>query len=598
MMSDATTLIPLSKGGVRWWIAPDYRDLLLGPAGLRLEEWLRNGQAHIVKKGVHRQVYRVELPGLAFFLKHNRVPDWKTWVRQTVRPSKARIEYDRICAVASRGVSTVEPLGLGEELAFLGAGESMLITRSLEDTQQLNSFMATTLMKMEPARRTALRHQLAIEIGKLVARLHEAGIQHKDLHPANILVRLEEGDRLVLFLIDLNAVCVSGSLQWPASRENLIILNRWFVPRSSRSDRLRFWRAYFLERQLGTWSQGVAGPRHHLRMAQDLERRTWTSNLHFWKDRDRRYLRTNRYFQRIRGQGIAGHAVSDLDAQQLQALLSDPDEPFRRSGVPLLKDSPSSTVVELEMLVDGRPRRVIYKRFRVTAWSGPWVMLVRPSAALRSWMYGQGFRDRCLPTARPLAVLHRRRSGLSYEGYLLTEKIENAHDLHGMLADIAPRPRRERQAILRRRIDEIARVIRELHRRHLSQRDLKATNILVSRDYRRPTSPYQPVVLNSAIDLISNFLPIPTTAVWLIDLVGVQTFRRLPRSRRVQNLARLNASFVRDPSLTLSDRLRFLRIYLQWGLRGRVGWKKWWREIAEATRRKVVRNLRVGRPLE
>jgi len=43
--------------------------------------------------------------------------------------------------------------------------------------------------------------------------------------------------------------------------------------------------------------------------------------------------------------------------------------------------------------------------------------------------------------------------------------------------------------------------------------------------------------------------------------------------------------------------LRFLRVYLRWGLRGRSGWKRWWRQIAEATAHKVQRNLHKGRPL-
>src|SRR5439155_3212374 len=122
----------------------------------------------------------------------------------------------------------------------------------------------------------------------------------------------------------------------------------------------------------------------------------------------------------------AGHTVSDLDPAAVAALTANPDEPFRRPGVKLLKDSRSSTVAELELTVGGVPRRVIYKRFRVTAWSDPRANLVRRSPALRSWVYGHGLRERCLPTARPLAVLHRRRRGLSYEGYLLTEKIEGA----------------------------------------------------------------------------------------------------------------------------------------------------------------------------
>jgi hypothetical protein len=65
----------------------------------------------------------------------------------------------------------------------------------------------------------------------------------------------------------------------------------------------------------------------------------------------------------------------------------------------------------------------------------------------------------------------------------------------------------------------------------------------------------------------------------------------------VQNLARLHASFHRLPGVSRTDKLRFLRVYLAWGLRGRLGWKRWWAQVEAATRAKVARNLRNGRPL-
>src|SRR5262249_3834583 len=152
-----------------------------------------------------------------------------------------------------------------------------------------------------------------------------------------------------------------------------------------------------------------------------LEKGTWESNYRFWRSRDRRCRATNKYYRHVCSRGTAGFAVTDLDAAALDALLADPDEPFRRPGVRLLKDSPSSTVAEPDLPVAGVSRRVIYKRFRVTTWRDPWAALVRPSPALRSWVQGHGLRERGLPTARPLAVFHRRRHGLSYEGYLVTE---------------------------------------------------------------------------------------------------------------------------------------------------------------------------------
>jgi serine/threonine protein kinase len=189
---------------------------------------------------------------------------------------------------------------------------------------------------------------------------------------------------------------------------------------------------------------------------------------------------------------------------------------------------------------------------------------------------GHALLVRCLPTPRPLAVWHRYRRGLPREGYLLTEKVADALDLRAFVEHLQKLPAAERQTHLRRLIDQTAHLLATLHQRRLSHRDLKAANWLVSG---------------------VSTLGASEVSLHLIDLVGVRRVAKLRRARRVQNLARLNTSFLHHPGITHADRLRFLRVYLRWGLRGRGGWKVWWRQIAEATAHKVQRNLRKGRPL-
>src|SRR5579862_1964957 len=236
-------------GDVRWQVAPALAEHLLGPDGLRLEEWLQKGQATVIKQGPHRVVHRVALvDGQVIYIKHNLIPDFRSLMRQLVRPSKARMEFDRAVAVAARGVPTTAPLALGERLGLLGSGDSYLVTRALEGTETLNSFLAaafgnppTDVGGSPSAGHARLRQQMAKALGRFVAHLHDSGIRHNDLHAANILVQLTDDDQLRLYLIDLGAARLGPRLPWPASLENLILFTRWFVPRSNRADRLRFW---------------------------------------------------------------------------------------------------------------------------------------------------------------------------------------------------------------------------------------------------------------------------------------------------------------------------------------------------------------------
>ena len=579
-------LLAIAAGSFCWRLRPDLARQL-GPAGMRLEDWLRSGRATVVKQGPHRIVYRVALEQVTFYVKHNLTPDRITWMRQLIRRSKARREYDSALEVAARGVPTAVPLAWAQQRGLFSAGESLLVTLSLDDTQPLNLFVHHVLPAMTPVRQARVRQRLAEALGRLLARMHQAGIRHNDLHAGNLLLRLDADDTPHLFLIDLNDVHFGPALTWRQSFDNLVILNHWFVTQAGRADRMRFLVSYLRERPmpLGV-SQDVRDPLVRW-WARRLEQATWQSLQRLWRRRDRRCLVDNRYYRRLDAEHATGHAVTDLDADLTATLLADPDAPFRRTDTVVLKRSTTTTIVEFTGRVNGRATRLVYKRLAVKKASTPLSSLVRMPPALRSWQQGQGFRERGLPTARPLLVLHRRRHGLFFEGYLLSEKIEHAQHLHDGLDSLRHLTAAERRRLLRGRINLVAQAVRELHDRQLSHRDLKANNILLALPgHETPAHPPWPG---------PSLLPATRTGIWFLDLVGAVVHGTLPVSRRIQNLARLNASFHERPELTRTDRLRFLRAYLQWGLLGQCGWKTWWKSVALATQAKLERNQRIGR---
>jgi tRNA A-37 threonylcarbamoyl transferase component Bud32 len=557
------TPLAITIGPMRWTVHPEWRDRLLGPQGLRLDEWLRTGQAEVVKHGPHRTVYRIALPSTTgasqvVYLKHNRPWNLRAWLRELIRPPKSRIEYDQAREIAARGIDTVEPLAVGEPLGLVPA-ESFLITRGLCDVQPLNTYLEETLPTLEPVRQVRLRFMLARTLADFLRRLHDQGVTHLDLHPGNLLLRLEADDQPRFFLVDLHATTLGPPLGEQACLDNLAQLNNWFALKASRSDRLRFWQHY----------RGTTDPQ----VAAELERRTLRSQFHLWNTRFRRCLGNNRYYQRLRRGELTGHAVRDLAPDLLQRLAGDPDAPFRQAGVSLLKDSASSTVAVLH---EGG-RRFLYKRFRVRSWGDPWLALLRQTPALRSWILGHALLERGLPTARPLLLLQRQRYSLLTESYLLTEMIEPATNLHYYLWGLDKLPADQRQRQRRRLIDRLARLLRALHCRGLAHRDLKANNILV-RDQEFGVRGQE-------------------SGIWLIDLVGASRHGEVGRRRKVRNLARLNASLQEHHQVSHGERLRFLLLYLQAGLKGRAGWKRWWRQIEQATQAKQERNRRRDRIL-
>ena len=540
-----------------WHIEPRWRDRLLADGRVPLDDWLHSDGAEKIKDGRFRTVYRVRVGELDLHVKQCRPVGPRAWLREWLRPAKALLEFRRIREVARRHVPTLQALACGVARC-VGPADSYLITESLGDTMSLASFLKTP-----PA--PGSRQTLCRELGRFLALLHRAGVCHTDLHPGNILLKWNQ-DKPAFVLIDLHDVAVGKPLSFAASIDNLIVFNRWFVLRASRTDRLRCWHAYCAARAENEPSWQTAMSWH----ARVLEDRTWRSNRCFWRGRMSRCLHSNRHFRRLREAGIDGYAVRDLDAAAITPYLRDPEAMFRDAIGPLLKDSRSSTVAELELVVGGERQRVICKRFRVTSAWDPITALFRPAACLRSWVNGHSFVDSLLPTPRPLAFWHRRQRGLCQEGYLLVEKVENAFDLHTFLHELKSRPPGERTRALRRWIEQIAYWVREMHRRGWSHRDLKATNILLSREGEERVS--------------------------FIDLVGARR-RHASVERRCRDLARLNASFINQPILSRTDRLRFLRIYLCWNFHGPGDWKSWWRHIDELTKQKQQQNARRGRPL-
>jgi len=530
-----TSTDPVAINHVRWTFSPAGRDTLRDD-DLRLNEHIVAGRATVVKHGGHRTVYRIALGNETVYWKVCRLYGPRAWWRDFFRGPKARLEFDRARELAGRRIATVEPLAWGRMGGFWPPA-SHLITRELEQTIPLDEYLLD-----HPPQSPKGRRALTAALASFIARLHDAGVTHPDLHPGNLLVR-ELGGSHEFFLIDVHDAQLGQPLDRAARRANLVLLNRWFQIRCTRTDRMRFWRAY-----------GGADDERR------VEAETEQSIMRLWESREGRCFRTNRTFRKVSARGVSGHALAALTAGVVDPLLADPDAPFQWPQADILKNSRSATVCRWA-IVAGLDS-VVYKRFRMTRSSDPLANLVRPSGALRSWQSGHAFLDRGLPTPQPRLVFQRRRLGLPTVGYLLCEEVPQARHLHEVLKSGS-------RVSNHKLIDTLARWIRLMHERGVSHRDLKAANILV----------------NSGGEC------------QFIDLVGVRLQRNVRRRLRVRDLARLNASFVSMAEVSRTDRLRFLRVYLLWGLRGSAGWKEWWREAAQATEAKVRRNALRNRPL-
>ena len=524
-------------GGYHWHATPAGEAVLPhigGEFGLR------------IKENLQRTVTRYFTPSGVIYAKVCRVNTPRAFVRELLRPAKARLEFENAVELRRRGILTVEPLAWGSRRRWWPS-ESVVVTREVANGMEF-------LRIVERLPSTRGRIYLARGFAVCLARLHNAGVDHPDPHPGNFLVDLVT---MSFPVMDVHAVRFTNPLSWRESLAALTLLNRYFQVRASATDRLRFWCAYLAARpELAVdWKAG----------ALQLEEATRRSNLKFWTARLTRHTADNRDSRRIRRGAYAGYAERDLPSEFVEQMLTDPDALFAAPGTVILKDSRSSTVAALTVApLRAGGRDIVLKRFRVKTLLVRLKNAVRPTAALRSWTLGRNLIDRGLPTARPLLVVERWRFGRPAEGYVAFEKLDDVADLAEAVRGTDDR------RVLHVWADKLGRLLRAMHDREVAHRDLKAPNVLL------------------------RGMSHPATAVpVLLDLVGVTVGRRVSVAVRRRDLARLAVSF---PPGTLSNgvRLRFLRAYLG---RDRAAWKRWWRELARLGAAKVARNGRHGRPL-
>jgi hypothetical protein len=210
-----------------------------------------------------------------------------------------------------------------------------------------------------------------------------------------------------------------------------------------------------------------------------------------------------------------------------------------------------------ELVIDGQSvtwflKETVTRRF--------WVRFVVRFGDFRSsnaWKQGLAFRALSISTPRPLALSTFTRNGAYYE-YLLTEVVSGAVTLNqwlGRKALISDRGLDSKRPGIAR---ELGTQLRKLHQHGFDHRDLKGSNILVSE-------------FDAGLKL------------WLIDLDGVWRWPILPSSRRIQNLARLWVGMLQFQSVSATDALRFLKVYLG------SDWRSCWKPLL----RKIIRRAAI-----
>ncbi len=224
--------------GVRWTVTPSFRDSESFRSITRLnDDWRPRGND---ERAERRQrwsvVYRTN--SAEVFLKHYLPRSAFERIKYLLRPSRASAEWRNARTLERIGVRVPAVLAWGERRGLSGWRQSFLVTEALPGAPTL---LEWSRRRHPRAEARALRRTLA----RAIARMHENGLFHRDLHGHNVLVD-ESAGAPVPCLLDFHEML---RLPRPVTRfciDDLARLNG-FVE-ASRWQRIRFARDYLLER--------------------------------------------------------------------------------------------------------------------------------------------------------------------------------------------------------------------------------------------------------------------------------------------------------------------------------------------------------------
>lgn len=540
------------KSGNTDWVL---RDDIAKPELIELFSCVVEGQGtvtkDIVKSGRHRTVYRVPTKAGNVYLKHYRACDWSNWFQNAIRLTKAEREWRGINSIRRFGINTVEPLALGINKRHGIAGDSFIVTKEIEQTIPLDTFLASNQLDLLSS---SMRTDVIQKLACITATLHNNGLIHRDYHAGNFLLRQQAGSASV-FLLDLHPLAKLKSLRLWHAEQMLGQLNHFISRFVSRADRLRFFDEYWFYLSSACRELYYHAKQTRREIEQSIEQRCHRVQLQSWNKADRKWRRGNRRLLIHHSNSLHARCLSSLGTDFLEQLVKTPDRLFKQPfQLNWIKQSNHRKVSRVGFPLDGTMHHAFYKMLTVSPSREVLFRFQGGSHVRQAWEFGHALLRRGIPTPKPWAFVEQKCEHESRH-FLLTEAASNSVALSAFY-DVYLREMDSVDAHrwIKRHAKSLGTIIAQLHASRFDHRDLKSNNVMVSHDFSE-------------------------TKLLLLDLDAVRRWPVLPRLRVIQNLARMNRSTLDCPVVSLTHRLRFLKSYL--GERFSQNWKNLWMDIAK-----------------
>ncbi|MDI6763999.1 MAG: lipopolysaccharide kinase InaA family protein [Thermodesulfobacteriota bacterium] len=494
----------VSQGEIKGWVREDIT-LLLPPAFLEDPvTFVRGTGGKVIKESKLRWAAIFTLSsGRKIFIKKDKTKGWLEIFKYFILPSKGRKEWFIAHQLRKRNLNIPRPLGWMERIHRGLVKESYYLSEAVESGVSLAE--VADILKDE---------KISTELVKTVIRIHSSGLLHQDLHAGNFL-----WDGESFFLIDLHRARL---LRFLSLNQRLWNLSRLFHSLRSiwgEKEHLRFLDQYFEGDSISSQKEKEYLMKIHSWMDR-LQRRQWQS-------RTKRCLKESTEFSVKKEKGITIYSRNDLSLDRLKKMIESHLTFVREKPSDLLKNSPE---VKVSLVEDGEDR-VCVKQFCYPRFRERFKDHLRLSKGLKAWLGGNGLRVRGVSSVKPLALMEQKSWFGRIESFLVMEASKAEEEMDRYTC-------KEFDGIKGKRnfIKAFALWLYQFHQRNIYHQDMKACNILVSRNGQ----------------------------VWdfkLLDLEDVLLDEKINEKNLFKNLLQLNTSTPKI--MTTRDRLRFFKEYMR-----------------------------------
>ena len=185
------------------WMVPE----ALQQAGLSTFEHAMNLQGKVFRSVVGRKTMQVELDGKNYFIKQHFGVGWGEIVKSFLSGKKpilgAMTEVSAIQKLDAIGIPTTPLVAYGQQGCNPASMRSFVITEDLGDIDSLEDICADWQANPPDA---AFKRKIIIAMAQLAAKLHGAGLCHRDFYLCHFALKKAElaQGKIKYYLLDLH----------------------------------------------------------------------------------------------------------------------------------------------------------------------------------------------------------------------------------------------------------------------------------------------------------------------------------------------------------------------------------------------------------